>query len=162
MFEEKTLAKIMTMKEALAWREEKRKKRQNVVITNGCFDILHRGHATYLMRAREEGDLLLLAINSDRSVQAVKGPSRPINKERDRAFIMACLPFVDAVVIFDTPDCTGLLSELKPDIYVKGGDYNIETINQDERHLLEKMGCRIKLLGHVPGYSTTSIIKKTG
>ncbi len=148
------------MEEAQKWREAMRQKGLKVVITNGCFDILHRGHATYLMNAKEQGDLLLLALNSDNSVKAVKGPDRPVNKEHDRAFIMACLPFVDAVFIFDTPDCVEFLSLLKPDIYVKGGDYNIDTINQDERRLLDKMGCKIKLLSHVPGYSTTSVIEK--
>ncbi len=161
MSEKEILSKIKSMDEAQKWREKMRKKGLEVVITNGCFDIFHRGHATYLIRAREQGDLLLLALNSDNSVKAVKGPSRPVNKEYDRAFIMACLPFVDAVVIFDTPDCVELLSLLKPDIYVKGGDYSIDTINQDERRLLDKMGCKIKLLSHVPGYSTTSIIEKS-
>ena len=161
MIEKKILSKIKSMQEALVWRETVNKKGLKVVITNGCFDILHRGHATYLIKARKQGDLLLLALNSDNSVKAVKGPNRPVNKEYDRAFIVACLPFVDAVVIFDTPDCVELLSILKPDIYVKGGDYNIDTINQDERRLLDKMGCKIKLLSHVPGYSTTSTIEKT-
>ena len=160
MFEKEIISKIKSIEETQIWRETMRNKGLKVVITNGCFDILHRGHATYLMRAREQGDLLLLALNSDNSVKAVKGPNRPVNKEYDRAFIMACLPFVDAVVIFDTPDCVELLSLLKPDIYVKGGDYNIDTINQDERKLLDKMGCKIKLLAHVPGYSTTSTIDK--
>ena len=148
------------MDEALSWRENMRKKGLKVVVTNGCFDILHRGHAAYLMSAREQGDLLLLALNSDNSVKTVKGAGRPVNRECDRAFIMACLTFIDTVVIFDMPDCVELLSQLKPDIYVKGGDYNIDTINQDERRLLDKMGCRIKLLSHIPGYSTTSIIEK--
>ena len=160
MIEKEILSKIKSMKEALNWREAMRKKGLKVVITNGCFDIFHRGHATYLMRAREQGDLLLLALNSDNSVKAVKGPNRPVNKENDRAFIMACLPFIDAVVVFDTSDCVELLSQLKPDIYVKGGDYSIDTINQDERKILDKMGCKIKLLSHVPGYSTTSAIEK--
>ena len=160
MIATKILSKIKSMEEALSWRKSMRKKGLNVVITNGCFDILHRGHATYLMKAREQGDLLLLAVNSDNSVKAIKGPNRPVNKEDDRAFIMACLPFVDAVVIFNTPDCVELLSQLKPDVYVKGGDYNIDTINQAERRLLEKIGCRIKILAHSQGYSTTSIIEK--
>jgi D-glycero-beta-D-manno-heptose 1-phosphate adenylyltransferase len=160
MIEKKILSKIKSMDEALSWRKNMRKKGLKVVITNGCFDILHRGHATYLMSAREQGDLLLLALNSDNSVKAIKGAGRPVNRERDRALIMACLTFIDAVVIFDMPDCVELLSQLKPDIYVKGGDYNIDTINQDERKLLDKMGCRIKLLSHIPGYSTTSTIEK--
>jgi D-glycero-beta-D-manno-heptose 1-phosphate adenylyltransferase len=160
MIEKKILSKIKSMEEAMSWRESMRKKGLKVVITNGCFDILHRGHATYLMRAQKQGDLLLLAINSDDSVKVVKGPNRPVNKENDRAFIMACLPFVDAVVVFNTPDCVELLSQLKPDIYVKGGDYSIDTINQDERRLLERIGCKIKILSHFQGYSTTSTIEK--
>ena len=158
MNEKEILSKIKSLKEALRWRETVLKKKLKLVMTNGCFDILHRGHIAYLMKAREQGDLLLLALNSDKSVKAVKGPRRPVNKECDRAFILACLPFVDVVVIFDTTDCVELLSQLKPDIYVKGGNYNLDTINQDERKLLSKTGCKIKLLSHVPGYSTTSII----
>ena len=159
MNEKNILSKIKSMEKAKKWRDDVCKKGLKLVITNGCFDILHRGHVSYLMKAREQGDLLLLALNSDSSVKAVKGPGRPINNENDRAFIMACLPFVDAIVVFDSFDCVDLLSALKPDVYVKGGDYNIDTINQDERKLLEKMGCEIKLLSHIPGYSTTTVIE---
>lgn len=161
MKEQEIISKIKTsMNDAVEWRAAMKEKGLKVVITNGCFDILHRGHATYLLNARQQGDLLLLAMNTDRSVSAIKGPDRPVNKEFDRAFIMSCLSFVDAVVFFDTDDCVDLLSALKPDVYVKGGDYTIDTINQRERRLLEDMGCEIKLLSNVPGYSTTAIIEK--
>ena len=152
--------KIKSVDEAIEWRKELRKKGKKLVVTNGCFDIVHRGHLTYLMKARNQGDALLLAVNSDKSVKSIKGPSRPINNERDRTFILSCFPFIDAIVMFDTPGCEEILRISEPDIYVKGADYNLETMNQTERQILESVGSEIRFISFVDGYSTTNVIKK--
>jgi rfaE bifunctional protein nucleotidyltransferase chain/domain len=152
--------KIMSLKKASAWRNELRRSGKRLVITNGCFDILHRGHAEYLARARKCGDVLLIAINSDASVRAIKGKTRPIVCEKDRAYLLASLIFVDAVVIFNTPRCTDLFLALKPDIYVKGGDYNIDNIDKEEKEALLRVGSKIKFIKFILGLSTTEILKK--
>ena len=152
--------KIKSMSEALIWRENLRKENKKLVVTNGCFDIVHRGHITYLINARKQGDSLLLAVNSDNSVKALKGPSRPVINENDRSFILSCFPFIDALVIFDTPRCDNLLKEIKPDIYVKGADYNLNTMDQGEREILESVGSEIRFISFVDGYSSSNIISK--
>jgi rfaE bifunctional protein nucleotidyltransferase chain/domain len=152
--------KIMSLKKAAVWRNKLRHSGKKLVITNGCFDILHRGHAEYLARSRKCGDALLIAINSDASVRAIKGKSRPIVCENDRAYLLASLIYVDAVVIFSTPRCTDLFLALKPDIYVKGGDYNIDNIDKEEKAALLSVGAKIKFIKFIPGLSTTEILKK--
>ena len=112
------------------------------------------------MKARELGDSLVLAINSDSSVRELKGPSRPLTNENDRAFILASLMFIDAVVIFSSRRCDGIISEIKPDIYAKGADYNLDTMDQIERRVLEDVGSKIEFISFEEGYSTTSIVKK--
>jgi rfaE bifunctional protein nucleotidyltransferase chain/domain len=151
---------LMDLNAAVEWRAELKKNNKNLVVTNGCFDILHRGHIEYLRNARLAGDSLLVLLNSDASVKALKGPERPMNNEVDRAYVLASLQFVDAVVIFGTPRCTGLIESLKPDIYVKGGDYNIDTINGEEKAALLEVGARIEFISFVPGFSTTNIIDR--
>lgn len=160
MFKEIINAKIMSLSEARTWRSDLTKSGKKLVMTNGCFDILHRGHAMYLMKARELGDALILAINSDSSVKEIKGPNRPVTNENDRAFILASLSFVDAIVIFNSKRCDETIRDIKPDIYVKGADYNLQTMDQTERAVLEKIGSNIEFISFVEGYSTTSIIKK--
>ncbi|HCE46799.1 MAG TPA: hypothetical protein DET40_24905 [Lentisphaeria bacterium] len=150
----------MSLEKALQWRGRLRKAGLKLVVTNGCFDLLHRGHAEYLSRSRAFGDALLVFINSDSSVRKVKGKNRPIVNERDRAFLLASLSCVDAVVIFGTSNCVGLFSKIKPDIYVKGGDYDINSIVQEERIVLEAAGSEIKFIKFVPGLSTTDILRK--
>lgn len=152
--------KIKSLEQAVSWRAELKAANKKLVMTNGCFDILHRGHVTYLLKARELGDAFVAAINSDRSVQELKGPNRPVTNEQDRAFVLASLMFVDCVVIFDTKRCDGIINLLKPDIYVKGSDYNLDTMDKDERKTLEAVGSKIEFIDFVEGYSTTSIIKK--
>ncbi|MFA6567215.1 MAG: adenylyltransferase/cytidyltransferase family protein [Victivallales bacterium] len=152
--------KVMSLKKASAWRNKLQRSGRKLVITNGCFDILHRGHAEYLSRARKCGDALLIAINSDASVRAIKGKSRPIVCEKDRAYLLASLIYVDAVVIFNTARCTDLFLALKPDIYVKGGDYNIDNIDKEEKAALLSVGSKIKFIKFIPGLSTTEILKK--
>lgn len=133
---------------------------KSVVWTNGCFDILHAGHVTYLMNAAKQGDVLVVGLNSDASVSAVKGPDRPVVPEDERALIISALGCVDHVLVFSDANTVGLLETLKPDVYAKGGDYTIETIDQDERRLVESYGGRIALIAGVDGRSTTSIIQK--
>lgn len=152
--------KIMSLRKASAWREKLKRTGKKLVVTNGCFDLLHRGHAEYLSRARKCGDVLLIAINSDESVRAIKGKSRPIVCEKDRAYLLSSLMFVDAVVIFNTPKCTNLFLSLKPDIYVKGGDYNIDSIDKEEKAALLSVGSKIKFIKFIPGLSTTEILRK--
>lgn len=137
------------------WRESG----ETVVFTNGCFDILHVGHLKTLSRARSEGSRLVVGVNSDQSVRRLKGPTRPVNTEADRAELLSALRCVDAVVVFaeDTP--VELLEVLKPNVHVKGGDYNVEDL--PEREVVEKNGGRIVIIPLVPGRSTTKLIKKT-
>lgn len=151
---------IMDLSKAKAWRAELEKKNLKLVITNGCFDILHRGHAQYLMQARALGDAMLILINSDRSVRELKGPSRPIIDEYNRAYMLCALESVDSVVMFDTQRCDDMFIELHPDIYVKGGDYTLETINPQEREALQSVNTDICFLPFVEGFSTTEIINK--
>ncbi len=134
-----------------------------MVMTNGCFGLLHRGQAGYLAQARGLGDALLVALNTDASIRALKGPARPVLPEADRSFLVASLECVDAVVLFGSaasPDARPLLTCLAPDVYVKGGDYTIDTINQDERVLLDQLGCRIEILRLVAGMSTTELVDR--
>ncbi|MBQ4337590.1 MAG: adenylyltransferase/cytidyltransferase family protein [Lentisphaeria bacterium] len=150
----------MDLDAALRYRETLRRQGKKLVVTNGCFDLLHRGHATYLAAARECGDALLILVNSDASVRALKGPSRPVVDEYSRAFLLASLRAVDAAVVFDGSRCDRELAVLKPDIYVKAGDYTLETLNPDERTALEDAGCKIVFMPFVAGFSTTGTLKK--
>lgn len=135
-----------------------RESGQRVVFTNGCFDILHAGHVRYLNTARSFGDCLVLGLNSDSSVRRIKGPSRPINNEQDRAEVIDALACVDYVVIFDEPTAEALITKVHPDIYVKGGDYTIETL--PEGQIVQAYGGRVELVSLVEGRSTTNVIKK--
>ena len=142
------------------WRNAFRASGKQLVVTNGCFDILHPGHVTYLETARGFGDGLLLGINSDAATRQLKGPNRPVNSQDDRAAVLAALESVSAVCIFDDKLATRFLERAQPDIYVKGGDYTLETLNQDERRAVESAGGKIKLVPFVPGKSTTAILEK--
>lgn len=152
--------KILSNSNIASWRDGLRKAGKKLVVTNGCFDILHLGHVTYLQHAKQQGDALLVGVTGDNNVQKLKGPNRPVNNEQDRAAVLAALESVDGVYIFPELDARNFLEKVHPDIYVKGGDYTIDTINQDERRLLEKMGVKIVLLPVVPGKSTTAILEK--
>lgn len=137
---------------------ELKAKNKTVVFTNGCFDILHAGHVRYLTAARELGDYLILGINSDSSVRALKGPARPINPEYDRAEVVDALSAVDYVVIFDEPTAEQLVTEIKPDIYVKGGDYSLETL--PEARIVSSYGGKTIFIPLVPGRSSSNVISK--
>lgn len=153
-------AAIMDLEQALAWRNAKRVEGKQLVITNGCFDILHRGHAQYLYESRCFGDIQLVLINSDRSVRELKGSSRPIVSEYDRAYLLASLSSVDAVVIFDSQICAKELRALAPDVYVKGGDYNVEKLNPVERAALLDCKAEFHFIPFVENFSTTGMLEK--
>lgn len=131
---------------------------KRLVFTNGCFDLLHVGHVRYLQAARALGDALAIAVNGDASVRALKGPSRPINPEADRAEVLAALGCVDYVVIFPEVRLTNVIRLVRPQIYAKGGDYTRETLNPEERDALDAAGAQIRFLPLVPGRSTTNIL----
>ena len=119
---------LLTLDDAILWREDLRKNNRKLVVTNGCFDLMHRGHASYLIEAAKLGDELLVLINSDASVRAIKGETRPVVSEKDRAYMLAALESVSRVVIFDDARCDKELAALKPDVYAKAGDYTLETL----------------------------------
>jgi rfaE bifunctional protein nucleotidyltransferase chain/domain len=129
-----------------------------IVSTNGCFDILHVGHLRYLQAARALGDILVIALNSDRSVHGLKGPERPIVPEAERAELLAGLRCVDYVVLFDEPTPEALLKEIRPNMHVKGGQYNEE--NLPEAPLLKSLGAELRFIPMVENRSTTNIIEK--
>ena len=133
---------------------------RKLVFTNGCFDLLHVGHVRYLQQARSLGDALLVAVNGDASVRALKGPQRPVNAEHDRAEVLAALSCVDCVTIFHTERVTDLVRIIRPHVYAKGGDYTVVSLDAGERAALENVGAEIRILPLVPGKSTTSIIEK--
>jgi rfaE bifunctional protein nucleotidyltransferase chain/domain len=152
--------KIIPWAKLPAWRAEIRAKGLRLVVTNGCFDILHLGHITYLEAARQQGDLLLVGINSDSSVRELKGVGRPVNSESDRAAVVAALACVDAACIFNERSAVQFLTAAQPDIWVKGGDYTLDSINQDERRAVEKTAGKVVILPLVPGKSTTTLLEK--
>jgi rfaE bifunctional protein nucleotidyltransferase chain/domain len=132
---------------------------EQIVFTNGCFDILHVGHVRYLQAAKELGGQLVVGLNGDQSVRAIKGPGRPINNEADRSEVLAALAAVDHVIVFSDPRVTRLVNELRPHIYVKGGDYTIDTLDPEELGALRQVGAQIRILPLVPGKSTTALLR---
>ena len=152
--------KIIPFKDLAEWRMRLRESGKKLVVTNGCFDLLHLGHVAYLETARNQGDALLVGVNGDKSVRELKGPERPLNEESDRAAVLAGLQSVDGVCIFTERLATRFLEAAQPDVYVKGGDYTLETLNQDERRTVEQTGGRIVIIPFVPGKSTTALLKK--
>ncbi len=137
-----------------------RSGKKRVVFTNGCFDILHAGHVAYLKRARELGDVLVVGLNSDSSVRAIKGKLRPINKEADRAIVLSALYFVDFVTIFDGATPEKLIRAVKPDVLVKGADWKVEEIVGAD--FVRSCGGRVVRIPFIKGHSTTSVIEKIG
>ena len=151
------MGKIIKKEEAEEIIGKLKKQNKKTVFTNGCFDILHVGHVRYLRESSKYGDILIVGLNSDISVKKIKGDSRPINNENDRAEILAELECVDFVVIFDEESPSKLIDELKPDIYTKGADYSLETL--PERDVVLKNNIEVKFIKFVEGKSTTNIIK---
>ncbi|MDO8517649.1 MAG: bifunctional heptose 7-phosphate kinase/heptose 1-phosphate adenyltransferase [Nanoarchaeota archaeon] len=153
-------SKIKNYDELKLIREDCKRKGKRFVWTNGCFDLLHLGHVRYLNEASKLGDYLAVGINSDCSVKALKGMNRPINSEVDRAEVLSSLGQVDGVYIFPELSVEKYLSELQPDVFVKGGDYNLNSINQNERRIIEGYGGKIALIPITQGKSTSNLIER--
>ncbi|MBR90428.1 MAG: ADP-heptose synthase [Verrucomicrobiales bacterium] len=152
--------KILSADSLPAWREALRAQGKPLAATNGCFDILHAGHVNYLAAAREQADALLVGLNSDHSVQALKGEGRPVQTEADRALVLAALESVDGVCIFNETRATQFLKVAQPDVYVKGGDYTVDELPAEERAVVDAGGGSIVVLGHVPGQSSTGLANR--
>ena len=154
LLQSKIFSKSELESQLVKWRSTN----QKVVFTNGCFDLLHLGHVDYLAKARDLGDKLIIGLNTDASVQRLKGSSRPIKDELSRAHILAAMQFVDAVIFFDEETPIDLISRVKPDVLVKGGDYTIEGIVGHE--LVLKNGGEVRSIEFVAGYSSSTLIDK--
>lgn len=153
-------SKLSSLHSIIDTRQRLRETGKTLVMTNGCFDLLHTGHIFFLQNARKLGDQLLVALNSDTSVHALKGPMRPVQNEVERAFALAALDCVDYLVIFNNANLAEEIAALQPDIYTKAGDYNLEKLHQGERAALRLAGTKILFLPFLAGFSTTSLIKK--
>lgn len=150
--------KIKNLAELKNERARFKARGKKVVFTNGCFDILHPGHLRYLYAARQLGDYLVIGLNSDQSVQTIKGPERPIVGQAERAEMLAALEFVDRIVVFDEPDPFNVINELVPDVLVKGADWTEDAIIGSD--VVKKAGGQVKTIPFVDGFSTTQIIQR--
>lgn len=153
-------AKIVSLEELSQRSKQLRAAGKKLVATNGCFDLLHVGHVRYLQAARALGDLLAVGLNGDSSVHQLKGKGRPITAEHDRAEILAALECVDLVTIFPEMRATQFIAASHPAIYVKGGDYSPETLNEEERAILKEIGAEIRFIPFEAGYSTSAMLEK--
>jgi D-glycero-beta-D-manno-heptose 1-phosphate adenylyltransferase len=152
--------KIIDLKELAKRSREFGAAGKKLVVTNGCFDLLHVGHVRYLQAARAFGDALAVGVNGDQSVRVLKGDRRPVNNEKDRAEVLAALGCVDFVTVFQEVRATRLLELVAPAIYVKGGDYTTATLNPEERAALEKNGAEIRIIPFEKGYSTSRLLEQ--
>jgi D-beta-D-heptose 7-phosphate kinase/D-beta-D-heptose 1-phosphate adenosyltransferase len=152
------MGQVVTKQYLVEIRKRLKQEGKRVVFTNGCFDILHRGHVDYLSKARAKGDALIVGMNTDASVQRLKGPTRPIVEEQDRAFVLAALSVVDYVCLFEEDTPLELIKAVVPDVLVKGGDWSIETIVG--RDVVEAAGGTVQTIAFVPNRSTTNIVQK--
>jgi len=150
--------KVKTLSGLIRVLKKYKAKKKKVVFTNGCFDILHRGHVDYLARAKALGDILVVGLNSDTSVRKLKGRGRPIVKEKDRAMVLSALGCIDFVVIFNSPTPFGLIKGLRPDVLVKGGDWKAKDIVGGK--LVRSYGGKVKSLSYIKGFSTKDLIKR--
>ena len=156
---EQITAKTITLERALELFDPAFREKNSMVFTNGCFDLLHRGHIYYLSRARELGDLLVVGLNTDGSVSKLKGPGRPVNDQQARAEVLGGLAFVDYIILFSDETPLKLITTLKPDILVKGGDYLKEEIVGYKE--VSSLGGRVETIPLMKGYSTSSILDKS-
>ena len=152
------MGKIVTQEEIINIVREGQKDGKTFVATNGCFDILHVGHVRYLQKTKSLADFSIVMLNSDKSVKLIKGDSRPINCQEDRAEILTALSCVNYVVLFEEKSPASLLEKIKPDIYTKGADYTLETL--PEREIVKRNGIKVEFIDFVQGKSTTNIINK--
>ena len=150
--------KLVTLERALELREEARRQDKSVVFTNGCFDLLHVGHIRYLVGAADEGDILFVALNSDRSVRTLKGDGRPLFPAEERAEMISALECVDAVLIFDDSSVDRLLRQLRPNVHAKGTDYAPDTV--PERETVKAYGGRIAIVGDPKGHSSADLLER--
>lgn len=152
--------KVLALDALPAKANEFRATGRKLVATNGCFDLLHVGHVRYLQAARRLGDALLVGVNGDESVRALKGASRPLNNAADRAEVLAALECVDFVAVFPEVRATEFLRSAQPAVYVKGGDYTRATLDADERAVLDAIGAEIRIIPFEPGYSTSGLVAR--
>ncbi|MGJ8723028.1 MAG: adenylyltransferase/cytidyltransferase family protein [Roseibacillus sp.] len=152
--------KVSSLDDLVSWRVGMETKGAKVVLTNGCFDLVHCGHLKNLQYSASLGDSLVVAVNSDSSVRTLKGPNRPLIDEVDRAELLGGFECVDKVVIFSEVRLTKVIERLRPDIYVKGGDYTVETLDRGERKALEDAGCEIFFFDLLEGRSTSSLFDR--
>ena len=155
-------AKVVLLDELGKRVADFRRGGKKIVATNGCFDLLHAGHVRYLETARALGGALIVGINGDESVRELKGSGRPINNQDDRAEVVAALECVDLVTIFLEKRATKFLERAAPDVYVKGGDYKEDTLDAEERQVLQKIGAKIEIVPFEKGYSTSALLKRLG
>jgi D-beta-D-heptose 7-phosphate kinase/D-beta-D-heptose 1-phosphate adenosyltransferase len=153
-----TVGQVVSTDELVGIRQQARRDGRSVVFTNGCFDLIHRGHVEYLATARAMGDLLVVGLNTDRSVRELKGAQRPLNREEDRARVLAALEMVDYVCLFDEDTPAELIAALVPDVLVKGGDYDLPGIVG--RDTVEAAGGKVAAVPLTEGYSTRGMIEK--
>lgn len=152
--------KLLTLDQLVARRVAHAGRGERVVLTNGCFDLLHAGHIHFLQQARAAGDALFVLLNSDASVRALKGPARPVQSEQERAFALSALACTDALGLFREPRLTTEIRALRPDVYVKAGDYTLATLDPAERAALLEAGTDIRFLPFLPGFSSTDLIRR--
>jgi rfaE bifunctional protein nucleotidyltransferase chain/domain len=152
--------KIIALERVAERAKQMRQDGKKLVATNGCFDLLHVGHVRYLQRARTLGDALIVGLNGDDSVRALKGAGRPLNNEKDRAEVLAALECVDLVTIFSEVRATRFIEAVQPNVYIKGGDYTSSTLDAEERATLEKIGTKIDIVPFQKGYSTSRLLEK--
>jgi rfaE bifunctional protein nucleotidyltransferase chain/domain len=152
--------RVLSLDEIADVAETLRNEGKRIVVTNGCFDLLHVGHVRYLAAARSLGDVLVVGLNGDVSVRTLKGEGRPLNSENDRAEVLAALRSVDYVVIFPEVRATAFLERVRPSLYVKGGDYKPETLDREERAALLGMGAEIRIIPFEHGYSTSQLVAR--
>jgi rfaE bifunctional protein nucleotidyltransferase chain/domain len=151
---------MLSLRELASERDRLHRTGGRLVLTNGCFDLLHLGHVRYLQAARALGDALAVAVNGDDSVRALKGPTRPLNSEQDRAEVLAALECVDFVVVFPEVRATEVIRQVRPHLYAKGGDYTRASLDREEIAALETAGTSVHILPLVPGKSTTRLIEQ--
>ena len=154
--------KLITLDELAKLSTRLRTEGKRVVATNGCFDILHVGHVRYLAAARKLGDVLVVGLNGDDSIRQLKGAGRPVNRERDRAEVLGALELVEYVTIFPEKRATNFLRAAQPAVYAKGGDYAVDTLDPEERALLDQFGARIEIIPFEKGYSTSALLTRMG
>lgn len=154
------IPKLLSLEQAVARRAECAAAGRKVVLVNGCFDLLHAGHIHFLQQARALGDELFVALNSDASVRALKGPKRPVQSEQERAFALSALACTTALVVFRQPRLTPEIRALRPEVYAKAGDYTLATLDAGERTALQEAGADIRFVSFLPGFSSTDLIRR--